>query len=124
MWGYLIAGLFGFGLNEALKSKESSDKKDKNIYGLFVQTDDFDKATMQFDTFMEAQDMYEKIARSGKIKYKDLVTYSDSERDLYEKWKSEGVIGEEGYPKLSDVSKVQYLNLFINNDDVEIKEFK
>jgi hypothetical protein len=125
MFPYLIAGAIGFGiakLFEEDKSKKTTDSD--NTYEVFVMSDDFDKSIMKFYTFDDAQKMYNKILKSKKIKYKDVIEYDENERKLFEEWESEGKTGTQGYPKISDVSPIQRLVLNINNDEIFEYEIK
>jgi hypothetical protein len=116
---YLIAGGLGFGVAKLLDSSKSKKTTDSNnTYEVFTMSDDFDKSSMSFYTFEDAQKMYDKILKSKKVKYKDIVEFDEAERKLFEQWKEEGNIGKEGYPKLSDSSRIQRLVLYINNDAI------
>ena len=85
----------------------SQKKEDtSNAYWLHIREKDNTKHSLYFDDFADAKKMYDKILKSKSVFYKDIITYSSFEKELYDKWKKEGNIGKEGYPKLSDNYKI------------------
>ena len=118
LFKYLIAGGIGFGVAKLFGNNSKNTSGSKNTYGVFVRSDDFDKNDLQFYSFEDAQKMYNKITKAKKIKYKDIIEYDQAERKLFDQWESEGNIGKEGYPKLTDVSPIQKVILYINDDDI------
>jgi hypothetical protein len=127
MWNLLkilIGGVLGYGIAKLQQdSNKKIAKKDDGFY-IFVRSDEFGKSSLYFDDYTSAKKMYDKIVLSKKIKYKDIIDLDISERELYEKWKSEGKTKEDGYPTLNSTSKVQTIILSNGNSDFEEKNFK
>ena len=117
---YLIAGGIGFGVAKLLdNSKETGSTGSKtNEYIIYGSADDMDKINMKFFNFDDAKKMYDKIVKSKKISYKDIITNDETEREYYDKWLAEGNIGKEGYPKLSNVYSIQQIFFYINDDEI------
>lgn len=117
---YLIAGGIGFGVAKLLdNSKETGSTGSKtNEYIIYGSADDMDKINMKFFNYDDAKKMYDKIVKSKKISYKDIITNDETEREYYDKWLAEGNIGKEGYPKLSNVYNIQQIFFYINDDEI------
>ncbi len=118
----LFGGLLGFGLAKLIESTKTKPQI-KCGYLLFVRTEKFDKSYLLFDEYQQADKMYEKIVKDKKVSYKDIVEFDKDEAKLYEKWKSEGNIGKEDYPKLSDTDKVFHI-IFEDQNGTALKEKK
>lgn len=117
---YLIAGGLGFGVAKLLDDSKKTGSKDSktNDYIIYGSADDMDKINMKFFNFEDAKKMYDKIVKSKKIKYKDIIANDETERGYYDSWLAEGNIGKEGYPKLSDVYTIQEIFFYINDDEI------
>ena len=119
----LIGGVLGYGI--AKLEKDSNKKiatKEKGFY-VFIRSDKFGKNNLFFYDYQSAKKMYDKIVLSEKIKYKDIIDFDILERELYEKWKSEGK-EDDGYPTLNSTSFVSQVFLGKDEDTFEEKEFK
>ena len=128
MFPFLIGIGVGVIVDELIHSSDSKTK-DKNTstkgsYFVFVRTDDFGKSMMSFDGYKSAKMMFDKLKSAKSISYQDIVDFDENERTLYERWKSEGNIGKEGYPSgLNQKSKLQELSFGNDLDDFESVEF-
>jgi hypothetical protein len=127
MFPFLIGVGIGVLVDELIHSsdKKSKDKSpSKGSYFVFVRSDDFGKSMMSFDGFKSAKTMFDKLKSAKEVAYKDIVYYDDSERSLYDRWKSEGNIGKEGFPSgLNQKSKLQELSYGYDLEDFESIEF-
>jgi gas vesicle protein len=121
---YLIGGVIGVGVAKLFSDDNKNKSSEKNNYSVYVKSDDFDKSNMRFYSFDEAKEMYDKIVKSKKVKYKEIIANDEAEKKIYDKWLEEGKIGKEGYPKLSDDSSIQSVFLIINDEEVSSFEKK
>jgi len=117
---YLIAGGLGFGVAKLLGNKKEKDYSfyNPNQYTIYAKSDDNDKIKMDFFNFDDAKKMYDKILKAKKIRYRDIIEYDNTEKEYYNKWSEEGNIGKKGYPKLTDISPIQEMTFYINNDEI------
>ena len=104
---YLIAAGVGFVVAKIFEDDDKKESTTEPTFHVFVRTEEFDKGNLKFFSFEDGKKFFDKIKSSKKIKYGDIVDYDDSEKELYNKWESEGNIGKEGYPKLSDTDDIQ-----------------
>lgn len=126
MLPYIIAAGVGYLINEFVntKSQKESQVKSKTYFWVSVRSVDFGKSTLSFSEYDGAKKFYDKFVLNKKIRYKDIVDFDESERKLYDKWKSEGNIGKEGYPSgLTSESKIQEVAFGQGDKQFENKEF-
>jgi hypothetical protein len=122
---YLIGAGIGYLVSELVRS-EKSEKKEESADGFFVflRADGLGKATLSFYDYKSAKNFYSKAVTSKKVKYGDIIKFSESEKNLYNQWKSEGNIGKAGYPKsLLQQYKLEEIVFGKGNTEFESKEF-
>lgn len=127
MWDFvkiLVGGIIGYGAAKLLQ-QPSENIEQKIGYLVFVRSEKFDKSLLLFDDYGEANKVYEDIIKAKKVQYKTIIEHDKDEFRLYEKWKLEGKVGKDGYPKLSDYSKVYTVTLEDSNaTKIKEKKFK
>lgn len=93
-------------------------------YWVFVRSDDFGKANLNFYSYEEAKTIYDKIKKSGKVKYQDIIDNSDFEREFYEKGVEEGWTKEgQGHNSPADISSVSEISFGKGEEVFEEKQF-
>lgn len=108
----------------ALDSKPSKKESTKGAYWVFVRSKEFGKSMLTFDGYKSSKMMYDKILENKKVRYKDIVDFDDSEKELYNKWKIEGNIGKPGYPKsLGQTSRISEISFGRNDEEFQSQEF-
>jgi hypothetical protein len=78
---------------------------------------------MIISSYPEARDMFDKIVKSGKVNYKDIINYDENERKLFEGWESNNERDKKDYPSLSDKSVVTIVVFGQGDVEFERKEF-
>jgi hypothetical protein len=122
---YIIGAGIGYLVSELLHS-EKSEKKEESADGFFVflRAEGLGKANLSFYDYESAKNFYKKAVTSKRVKYGDVIKFSEGERELYTKWKSEGNIGKAGYPKsLLQQYKLEEIVFGKGNTEFESKEF-
>ena len=122
---YFIGAGIGYLVSELVRS-EKSEKTEESTDGFFVflRAEDLGKATLSFYDYESAKKFYSKAVTSKKVKYGDVIKFSEGEKELYTKWKSEGNIGKAGYPKsLLQQYKLEEIVFGKGNTEFESKEF-
>jgi hypothetical protein len=122
---YIIGAGIGYLVSELLHS-EKSEKKEESSDGfyVFLRAEGLGKANLSFFDYLSAKNFYSKAVTSKKVKYGDIIKFSESEKNLYNQWKSEGNIGKEGYPtSLLQQYKLEEIVFGKGNTEFESKEF-
>ena len=126
MFPFLIGIGVGVIIDEVFHSNKSTNKgqsDSKESYWVYVRSDDFGKSRLTFSGYKSAKLMYDKILKKGKVRYQDIVDFDDSEKELYTRWKNEGNIGKQGYPKsLNQLSPIQEISFGVGNEEFENNE--
>jgi formylmethanofuran dehydrogenase subunit E len=113
----------GILIDNLVISKKGTKSNDDRFF-VYVRSEDFGKNTLTFNGYKSAKIVFDRIAKKKKVQYRDIVDFDSSEKKLYERWKEEGNIGTDGYPKgLMQYSKVESLSIGFDNEDFETKEF-
>jgi len=122
---YLIGAGIGYLVSELVRSGKPEQKEESaNGFFVFLRADDLGKATLSFYDYKSAKNFYSKAVTSKKVKYGDVIKFSESEKNLYNQWKSEGNIGKAGYPKsLLQQYKLQEIVFGKGDTEFESKEF-
>lgn len=126
MLPYIIAAGVGYLINEIIHSDDNKKKNDKKTddFFVFIRTDNFGKATLNFYSYEEAKNMFDKISKSGKIKYQDLLDNSEFEKKHYDDGVSKGWTKEEhGLNSPLDISSVSEISFGKGDNTFEEKEF-
>jgi hypothetical protein len=122
---YIIGAGIGYLISELSRSnKKEEDLKSPDGFFIFLRADGLGKATLSFYDYQSAKNFYSKAIASKKVKYGDVVKFSESEKELYNQWKSEGNIGKSGYPKnLLQSYKIEEIVFGKGDTEFESKEF-
>jgi hypothetical protein len=126
MLPYIIAAGVGYLINELVHSEEKPKKDEKKFddFFVFVRSDDFGKASLVFYSFEDAKAMYDKIAKSGKVKYRDFLDNSEFEKKHYDEGIAKGWTKDEhGLNNPSDTSLVSEIAFGKGDDEFQRKEF-
>lgn len=103
------------------KKKQSNTFKDFFIIVTSEQT--FDKATLTFYSYEEAKQMYDKIVKSKKIKYQDIIDNSEFEKTHHEEALAKGYKKEDGVLNPAESYDVESVTFGKGDDEFETKEF-
>ncbi len=91
---YIIGAIFG-GIIVKLFGSGKKEERDFNEFYVYIRGGAFGKCNLIFEDYEEAKNMYDKIAKSGKVKYQDVLDYDEKERIRYEKNVKDGLTKEE-----------------------------
>lgn len=120
----LIALGVGYLIDELTSSEKEKPTQKVEGYFVFVRSDETGKSNLIFDTYDEARNMFYKIKKSGKVKYKDILDNSEFEKKHYDSmiekgWTKEG----EGVNSPDEEIIVTELSWGKGEEEFETKEF-
>lgn len=121
---YILGAIFG-GIIVKLFGPEKKEEKEFNEFYVYIRGGAFSKHNLIFENYEEAKNMYAKIAKSGKVKYQDVLDYDEKERFRYEKNIKDGLTKEEHgihYPEDFD-EEIDQVSWGKGYTEFESKEF-
>ncbi len=132
----IIGGFFGgFFIAKAIDAEKEKEKyrdaffdKKPSKFWVFAKSV-FGNEIMSFDNYDDAKKMFDKISKSGKFKYKDLVENSEGAKKWYDEVRSEEYKErnkeyitkpeENRLDELSDISTVAYVEIGVGDETIE-----
>jgi len=114
----IISGIIGIFIGKSLSEKKDNETKKSDKFYIFLDTEDFDKQSLEFGDFETANDFYDKLLKEKKVTYKDCIERNEDEYKIYEKYKDT----DEKIP-LTKTSKIWIMILEHSGEDLKRKEF-
>lgn len=120
---YILAAIGGWLIGSSSKNEDSNIANTDDKYTVFLRTDEGGKSSMIFSSFKEANDIFDSVKKSGKIKYQTILENSPSEEKLYKDGLEKGYTKNDGLSSPEDTLSVQEVVFRKGNDVFEEKEF-
>lgn len=120
-----ILALLGLALYEDQKEEQEKTPAKKiqrgTVYGIYLETEEFGKCNLIFDSFRETSDFYDKLLKRKSITYGAILQFDEDQRKTLKKHLDQG--GTQGdsndqYPSDKASDSIQYMKLYVSINGV------